>query len=319
MFRNWSYQHLHHQLPHQLHKVVRMGQYWSSSQTKSSDQPVPGSLIQRCESCGADFKPVSCNQAKEGLCRKCLKINYSYDTREIITPIDDNDEAFADKQCKVCFKDYSYDNNDCGLCLSCHMQIRSITDDIQDNASMATLKEQPRTNDRDNTRGKQEHRLQRSTDYSGSSIPSWLEGSDYSGSHRMVNMETVVQDSTNQLKRESAAQILEQMDRLAERERDVYIDTLDSRMSRYKWRPTLILRFIGSTWSPSDTNRTQVGPMLAPRTLLSGFTERCDQSSSILSHNYVSCFFLISHLTLYHGLFVSSFVSIFILWCSCLV
>ena len=33
---------------------------------------------------------------------------------------------------------------------------------------------------------------------------------------------------------------------------------------------TLITRFIGPTWSPSGADRTQVGPMLAPWTLLSG-------------------------------------------------
>ena len=33
---------------------------------------------------------------------------------------------------------------------------------------------------------------------------------------------------------------------------------------------TLIVRFMGPTWGPSGANRTQVGPMLAPWTLLSG-------------------------------------------------
>ena len=33
---------------------------------------------------------------------------------------------------------------------------------------------------------------------------------------------------------------------------------------------TPIARFMGPTWSPSGANRTQVGPMLAPWTLLSG-------------------------------------------------
>ena len=35
----------------------------------------------------------------------------------------------------------------------------------------------------------------------------------------------------------------------------------------------LIARFIGPTWSPSGADRTQVGPMLAPWTLLSGSFE----------------------------------------------
>ena len=32
----------------------------------------------------------------------------------------------------------------------------------------------------------------------------------------------------------------------------------------------LIARFMGPTWGPSGADRTQVGPMLAPWTLLSG-------------------------------------------------
>ena len=35
-------------------------------------------------------------------------------------------------------------------------------------------------------------------------------------------------------------------------------------------KPTLIARFMGPTWDPSGADRTQVGPMLAPWTLLSG-------------------------------------------------
>ena len=34
---------------------------------------------------------------------------------------------------------------------------------------------------------------------------------------------------------------------------------------------TLIARFMGPTWGPSGADRTQVGPMLAPWTLLSGY------------------------------------------------
>ena len=36
--------------------------------------------------------------------------------------------------------------------------------------------------------------------------------------------------------------------------------------------PTLIARFMGPTWGPSGAERTQVGPMLAPWILLSGYT-----------------------------------------------
>ena len=36
-------------------------------------------------------------------------------------------------------------------------------------------------------------------------------------------------------------------------------------------KATLITRFMGPTWRPSGADRTQVGPMLAPWTLLSGY------------------------------------------------
>ena len=38
---------------------------------------------------------------------------------------------------------------------------------------------------------------------------------------------------------------------------------------------TLIAKFMGPTWGPSGVDRTQVGPMLAPWTLLSGNTWIC--------------------------------------------
>ena len=37
------------------------------------------------------------------------------------------------------------------------------------------------------------------------------------------------------------------------------------------YNPTLIARFMGPTWGPSGADSTQVGPILAPWTLLSGF------------------------------------------------
>ena len=40
---------------------------------------------------------------------------------------------------------------------------------------------------------------------------------------------------------------------------------------------SLIARFLGPTWGPSGTNRSQVGPMLAPWTLLSGMLVRIVQ------------------------------------------
>ena len=39
----------------------------------------------------------------------------------------------------------------------------------------------------------------------------------------------------------------------------------------YGCKHTLIARFVGPRWDPSGTDRTQVGPMLAPWTLLSGY------------------------------------------------
>ena len=38
------------------------------------------------------------------------------------------------------------------------------------------------------------------------------------------------------------------------------------------FRASLIARFMGPTWGPSGADRTQLGPMLAPWTLLSGMT-----------------------------------------------
>ena len=40
-----------------------------------------------------------------------------------------------------------------------------------------------------------------------------------------------------------------------------------------KLKNTLIVRFMGPTWGPPGDDRTQVGPMLAPWTLLSGYIE----------------------------------------------
>ena len=45
---------------------------------------------------------------------------------------------------------------------------------------------------------------------------------------------------------------------------------LDAWSHTYEYIASLIARFMGPTWGPSGANRTQVGPMLAPWTLLSG-------------------------------------------------
>ena len=44
---------------------------------------------------------------------------------------------------------------------------------------------------------------------------------------------------------------------------------------------SLIARFMGTTWGPFGADRTQVGPMLAPWTLLSGFMSIYRDSSEI--------------------------------------
>ena len=46
---------------------------------------------------------------------------------------------------------------------------------------------------------------------------------------------------------------------------------------------TLIARFMGPTWGPTVADRTQVGPMLAPWTLLSG-NQRCHQREQSCHH-----------------------------------
>ena len=45
---------------------------------------------------------------------------------------------------------------------------------------------------------------------------------------------------------------------------------------KYDWRNSLTARFMGPTWGPSGAPRTQVDPMLAPRTLLSGYSSDGD-------------------------------------------
>ena len=49
----------------------------------------------------------------------------------------------------------------------------------------------------------------------------------------------------------------------------VFIRVYEWRYSKHH-RPALIAKFMGPTWGPSGADRTQVGPMLAPWTLLSG-------------------------------------------------
>ena len=57
----------------------------------------------------------------------------------------------------------------------------------------------------------------------------------------------------------------------------------------YSWtatitKLTLIARFMGPTWGPSGADRTLVGPMLAPWTLLSGVIYGKDEPSAMTQH-----------------------------------
>ena len=50
-------------------------------------------------------------------------------------------------------------------------------------------------------------------------------------------------------------------------------------------RLTLIARFMGPTWGPTGADRTQVGPMLAPWTLLSGTLLQLDATTRLLAND----------------------------------
>ena len=75
------------------------------------------------------------------------------------------------------------------------------------------------------------------------------------------------------------------------------------------WCMNLIARFMGSTWGPSGADRTQVGPVLAPWTLLSGLIfwgvgvggfDMCRHNFTVATHELrfsVFCCFSNSHFT----------------------
>ena len=52
---------------------------------------------------------------------------------------------------------------------------------------------------------------------------------------------------------------------------------------------SLIARFMGLTWGPSGADRTQVGPMLAPWTLLSGLVLRIPHTAHFLWFDIMPC------------------------------
>ena len=51
---------------------------------------------------------------------------------------------------------------------------------------------------------------------------------------------------------------------------DIILFQTNKHQWRHWWIQTLIARFVGPTWGPSGADSTQVGPMSAPWTLLSG-------------------------------------------------
>ena len=61
------------------------------------------------------------------------------------------------------------------------------------------------------------------------------------------------------------------------------------------WRVNLIARFMGPTWGPHGADRTQVGPILVPWTLLSGQVSILHGESVMLSQDV--CFvFVLDHI-----------------------
>ena len=59
----------------------------------------------------------------------------------------------------------------------------------------------------------------------------------------------------------------------------------------YAFLTTLIARFMGPTWGPSGADRTQVGPMLAPWSLLSGFmTVMSHECHGVSNHRKLDCY-----------------------------
>ena len=56
-------------------------------------------------------------------------------------------------------------------------------------------------------------------------------------------------------------------------------------VTRLQWvNYTLIPRFMGPTWGPSGDNRTQVGPKLAPWSLISGYV--CSPLHHVTKYNF---------------------------------
>ena len=57
---------------------------------------------------------------------------------------------------------------------------------------------------------------------------------------------------------------------------------------------TMIARFMGPTWGPSGTDRTQVGPMLAPWTLLSGLSRSLKpyRNGRYNAEDFAKCIFI---------------------------
>ena len=66
------------------------------------------------------------------------------------------------------------------------------------------------------------------------------------------------------------------------------------------WKYTQIARFMGPTWGPPGDDRTQVGPMLAPWTLLSGYScvycYRHTEQSTLQGSPIETCLYTFCHL-----------------------
>ena len=79
------------------------------------------------------------------------------------------------------------------------------------------------------------------------------------------------------------------------------------------YRTALIARFMGPTWGPFGADRTQVGPMLAPWTLLSGCLSQWLMLTWHGDWNYIS----IAHVIIIIKSEVSTFPIVIIFFCGC--
>ena len=84
----------------------------------------------------------------------------------------------------------------------------------------------------------------------------------------------------------------------------VTVNSLAEVNGHHGWKCPLIVRFVGPTWGPSGSDRTQVGPMLAPWTLLSGSVLSIGLYWTVSSWQWAICIvlsivFLLNHTDVY--------------------